>query len=532
MGRTDYMVSRQAALRLLTGAGVLAALNCGGADVMSPPTTGSLRITSTISGPTPDEDGYTITFDGTARGALGTSGDVSIDGLEPGEHLVGLSGVAGNCEVIGEHPRTVTVTAGQSVTVGFAVTCVTPPPSAGSLRISTTTTGAELDPDGYSYAVDGGSSQLIGINATATLTNVSAASHSIQLSGLAGNCSVAGTNPSSVTVTAGATAEVSFAVTCTATTASIAFASLKSGESFVSTVRPDGTGLTTLSAGIMPVWSPDRRKILFLRITSGSPAHALSVMNADGSNPENLVDDHDVFSDHFHWSPDGQRIAFVTEECLPLDNCKGWVRRLWVMKADGSNRLMLRQGDAGDVAWSPDGRKLAFVNGTGQLNTINADGSSSAVLITDELSQDGGDPPSWSPDGALIAIGGEGPGGERGIYVIRPDGTGMMNLTPGPAFNSHPRWSPDGSKIAFYTIEPYPGGYGLSVVNRDGSGQALLTNKVGGWFDWSPDGTQFVSAGSGGDHSDIYVMNADGTGRTNVTHTPEIDEDFPSWSRH
>jgi Tol biopolymer transport system component len=527
MGGGLLMVTRRAALRFLVGGGVLTALNCGGGDVTNPPTTGSLRITSSTSGPTPDEDGYTITLDGTDRGALGTSGDVSIDGLEPGEHLVGLTGVAGNCSVDGQHPRPVTVTAGQSVTVGFAVTCVTPPPTVGSLRISTNTTGADVDPDGYAFAVDGGTSQLIGINATTTLTNVAAAPHSVQLSGLVGNCSVGGTNPRAVTVLAGATAEVSFAVSC-ATTSLIAFTSVGTDNPSVFVVKPDGTGRTELAAGKMPKWSPDGRKILF---KGGPYSLDLVVMNADGSGRATLVSytERDIVA--YQWSPDGKRIAFMADECAG-DHCQGIKQVIWVMNADGSGQLMLTPR-GGIPSWSPDGRKLAFIGYYGHLYAINADGSGAEVKVSDQLSQyeDYPPSPSWSPDGAFIAIGAYAAGGERGIYIIHPDGTGMMNLTPGPGFGSDPAWSADGRKIAFF-MEGDPLATGVAVVNRDGSGRALLMNTGNRNFDWSPDGNQIVIPGPGGQHDDLYVMNADGTGRTNVTNTPDIDEDFPDWGRH
>jgi hypothetical protein len=134
---------------------------------------------------------------------------------------VGLSGVAGNCGVAGDNPRTVTITAGASVTVGFAVTCATPPSMVGTLRVTTVTTGPNTDPNGYAFALDGGPTQAIGINATATLTNVAAGTHSVQLSNIAGACRVEDTNPRSVTVSGGVTADVSFAITCVATTGTL-----------------------------------------------------------------------------------------------------------------------------------------------------------------------------------------------------------------------------------------------------------------------------------------------------------------------
>jgi hypothetical protein len=173
-------------------------------------------VTATTTGTAPDADGYAVTVDGVGQGTLGATGAVTVAAVAPGDHMVGLSGVAANCQVQGENPRTTSVTAGASASVAFAITCTAPPANSGTLRVITATTGSSVDPDGYSFAVDGGTTQPIGVQATATLANEPSGSHSVQLSGLASNCTIQGANPLSVTVPAGGSADVSFAITCTA----------------------------------------------------------------------------------------------------------------------------------------------------------------------------------------------------------------------------------------------------------------------------------------------------------------------------
>ena len=85
-----------------------------------------------------------------------------------------------------------------------------------SLRITTATTGLELDPDGYGIAVDGGPASPIGLDATVVMDRLADGVHVVALTSLATNCSVTGENPRSVSVVAGATATVAFAVTCSA----------------------------------------------------------------------------------------------------------------------------------------------------------------------------------------------------------------------------------------------------------------------------------------------------------------------------
>jgi len=76
----------------------------------------------------------------------------------------------------------------------------------GGLFVSTNTTGVDLDADGYTVTVDGRTSQATATNGSVTFTMLDVGSHSIALSGAAGNCTVNGSNPQQVTVSAGGTA--------------------------------------------------------------------------------------------------------------------------------------------------------------------------------------------------------------------------------------------------------------------------------------------------------------------------------------
>jgi hypothetical protein len=106
------------------------------------------------------------------------------------------------------------VTSGQTATVTFAVNCPTPPPPTGDLTVGASTSGGTPDPDGYTVTVDGGQSRTITINGSTTYAGLTAASHSVAITGLASNCTVSGSNPRSVNVPAGSTASTTFAVDC------------------------------------------------------------------------------------------------------------------------------------------------------------------------------------------------------------------------------------------------------------------------------------------------------------------------------
>ena len=89
--------------------------------------------------------------------------------------------------------------------------------SAGSLVVSTNTSGTSLPASGYTATVDGATSQPIGINSSVTFTGLTATSHTVTLSGVPTNCTVRGGTSQTVTVPAGGTATAAFSVSCTAT---------------------------------------------------------------------------------------------------------------------------------------------------------------------------------------------------------------------------------------------------------------------------------------------------------------------------
>lgn len=250
-------------------------------------TTGSLQISSSTTGPSTDPDGYTITLDGSDRGTLAPIAELRLEELAPGDHAVGLGGVAANCQVQGDNPRLVTVAAGASATATFAVVCAAPPPVAGSIRITTSTSGPDQDADGYLLALDGGATQPIGANAAQTLANVAAGAHTIQLSGAAGNCSVGGTSLRSVTVSDGATTDINFAVTCRPTTGAIRVSVTSSG----SPADPDGYSVSVDGGAAVAIARDGTHD--FERISAGTHRVALTGLaancRANGENPRNVT---------------------------------------------------------------------------------------------------------------------------------------------------------------------------------------------------------------------------------------------------
>src|SRR5205823_2419647 len=168
-----------------------------------PPTTGDLTVTTGTSGSNIDADGYTVTVDGNASKSIGTNGSVTFTGLSAASHTVVLSGVASNCSVSGGTSRTVTVPAGGPPAPASSPTRRASDPPTGDLTVTTGTSGSNLDADGYTATVDGNASKAIGTNGSVTFSGLSAASHTVVLSGVASNCSVTGGISRTVSVPAG-----------------------------------------------------------------------------------------------------------------------------------------------------------------------------------------------------------------------------------------------------------------------------------------------------------------------------------------
>jgi Tol biopolymer transport system component len=433
-------------------------LECGSA-------TGSIEITTATTGESLDTDGYLATLDAEPGRPIDSNGSLTFAAVSTGNHTVRLTAMAPNCAA-GDDPRTVTV-AGDTAEVHFDIVCG---PPVGSILVSTVTGGLMPDADGYAVSVDGGTDETIGPNGTLTMPGLPVGDHTVQLSGVASNCSVAAENPRTVTVTNGGVAQAAFQIGCfLAGSGRLLFARNQSNRSHLYSMRQDGSDIVDLTPSMTVYdgdWSPDGSRIVFTR--SRNDGSSIYVMNADGSNAVGLGVEGEVP----RWSPDGSRIVF---------EAGGWIH---TMKANGTQIVTLTAGLRPD--WSPDGSHILLdkINRSNcvlfdfcqlDLYVMASDGSGVQLLKA------GGMCGAWSPDGSKIAY----VGFLLGLYVMNADGTGERTIAGG----GFPRssvgcpvvWSPDGSAIAYAAGQP-GGSSELTVIPSTGGSGAVLASSPGSEF--------------------------------------------------
>jgi dipeptidyl aminopeptidase/acylaminoacyl peptidase len=288
-----------------------------------------------------------------------------------------------------------------------------------------------------------------------------------------------------------------------------------------------------------PQISPDGLKIVYVRrfadIMTDKRESNLWIINADGSDNRPLTTG--SYSDSSpKWSPDGTRIAYVSDR-----DGKGQIYVRW-MDTGQTAKITDLEYPPSNPEWSPDGRQIAFsslvpvpkfeigklptppegakwaepphvydrliyrFNGRGylpsgftQLFVIASDGGAPRQISSGRFPHDG--PTAWTPDGKyLLESGHMSPDyeyfiNETQVYEFSvSDGT-MRPLTHRKGPNNSPAISPDGKMIAYTGYDDRFQGYQVThlyVMNRDGSNPHELLGKLDRDVEgpqWAPDGS-------------------------------------------
>ncbi len=173
-------------------------------------------------------------------------------------------------------------------------------------------------------------------------------------------------------------------------------------------------------------------------------------------------------------------------------------------------------------AWTRAPNGLIALEADEEIEVMNA-GGFGVDRPTEGGTTDPNFSPDWSPDGTELVFAGAAEG--YALYLMDTDGTGTVPLVDRPGDEAHPSWSPDGGQIAFAYDDLGETNFRSSVVvvNADGSGWTeLATLRTLSVYrpTWSPDGRRIAFTAFNANGHRLYVMNADGTGLSEIHREP------------
>jgi Tol biopolymer transport system component len=314
-------------------------------------------------------------------------------------------------------------------------------------------------------------------------------------------------------------------------------------ESDIYVVAPDGTGLRALTltpelVEYAPIWSPDGRRLAFVRVPSNpslpcatscqlvvvDPSSGAETFSAEIPQPDGAAGGPWVPAS-LAWSPDGRAIGIKSVAC-GAGGCGGENSVIVELESGALTALTPRYS----ALWSPDGDWLLLDQG-GSMLVVPADLIGTGVVVDiaelpDVLpvpERPGDTGAEWMPDGSALVV-----SGGSGIDVVTvADGERRTLIEDGYS----PVVSPDGSQIAYSRETASGDAIEIWVAAADGSDPRRVAVSLKSPL-WSPDGSLLLAA----DEQGWFTMLPDGTGRTEITPFLPPDrfaiccpESRPSW---
>ncbi|NTV97611.1 MAG: Tol-Pal system beta propeller repeat protein TolB, partial [Chlorobiaceae bacterium] len=239
----------------------------------------------------------------------------------------------------------------------------------------------------------------------------------------------------------------------------IAFVSSRTGAKEIYECDFDGQNILQMtsskSISLTPAYSPDGRYIAWTDFTSGRPN--LYIRNR--TDNKTVPAGRNGVSIDPGWKNNSEVATTLSFE---------GDQEIYLIRLDGSvaQRLTRSRGIDLSPTFSPDGTKMAFVSSRNGLPQIFVQDLSTGAVKRLTFSGRYNTQPSWSPAGDKIAYTTWENTSEINIFVIKPDGSGLVKLTSRCRENESPSWSPDGDMIVF-------------TSNRDGKKKIYVMNASG-----------------------------------------------------
>lgn len=255
--------------------------------------------------------------------------------------------------------------------------------------------------------------------------------------------------------------------------------------------------------------SPSGESIVFYKAGTKS----IQFIDSDGTNERTLTLPTwlNLYIGGIQWSHDESWVFFIGLG-LPTPTPENDIS-LWKIRTDGTNLTMVL-GDALYFALSPDGSKIAYSKESiGNLWIADANGDNSTqVTFFSGTPNIHAHSPDWSPDGSNIIF--HKWDDRADIWAVNADGSNLTQLTNSEITGYcyyQPTYSPDGTQIAYWMGNPD----GIWIMNADGTDRVQITFAYHRRPQWFPSGTKFAYLVYSGEPAGIYVLDIE-----TVTPTP------------
>ena len=193
------------------------------------------------------------------------------------------------------------------------------------------------------------------------------------------------------------------------------------------------------------------------------------------------------------------------------------------LNSKGENVLV----DSSAWEWTSSNTRNFTLTPSGDSATIAALSQGTATItLRDKESQKSVTALIASNNGLGIAFGSQRGTNDKSVYMVNPDGTGLVKVTDDASSHYGFSISPDGTKVACTKNDSQ--GFQIYLSNNDGTdAQSLTTGSKSSWMPrFSPNGKKIAFNHEEGisNKPDIYVMNADGTQQINITKSKDTQK--------